>query len=173
MTRPTIIFFGYDTVPRRRTPKIFLRTLLYSTSARGQVVETMYVKICRSGSEEVFSFWGYGETNKLTAGGGLFVGQTGIALNHHFVLSAQKTDYEFHEGPHSIHVFARVSGRKRPIPLDTIYITLSRVDAGTYLAGGVGILFELEWDTGKYTGHDYSLSPDDDDSLDPDISDVK
>ena len=140
MTRPTVIFFGYDTVPRRRTPKIFLRTLLYSTSARGRVVETMYVKLCRGGSEQIFSFWGYGETNKLTAGGGLFVEQTGIALNHHFVLSVQHTGYQFVEGAYSILVFARVVGRSTPIKLYTISLKLSKVDAGTYLAGGVGIL---------------------------------
>ena len=71
MMRPTIIFFGYDAAPRERTPKIFLRTLLYATSAKGQIVEAMYVKLCRGRSEQIFSFWGYGETNKLTAGGGL------------------------------------------------------------------------------------------------------
>ncbi|MBL7507898.1 hypothetical protein INQ20_26675, partial [Escherichia coli] len=38
MTMPTIVFFGHDIVPKP-TPKIFLRTLLYSTAAQGQVVE--------------------------------------------------------------------------------------------------------------------------------------
>ncbi len=166
MTKPTIVFFGYDAVPRERTPKIFLRTLLYSTSARGQVVETMYIKLCREGSEQIFSFWGYGETNKLTAGGGLFVGQTGIALNHHFVLSVQHAGYEFVEGEYSIQVFARVAGKSRSLLLDTISITLSKIDSGTYLAGGLGILFELGWDTGKYTGHarEYKFSPNDDEN---------
>jgi hypothetical protein len=70
-----VIFFGYDSSPR--LPKIFLRTLLYSTSARGQVVEAMYVKLCQNGSERTFRFWGYGETNKRSPGSGLFVGQTG------------------------------------------------------------------------------------------------
>jgi len=81
MTKPTVVFFGYDTMPRL-TPKVFLRTLLYSTSARGQVVESMYAKLCHARSEQTFGFWGYGETNKLTAGSGLFVGQTGVSFNH-------------------------------------------------------------------------------------------
>jgi hypothetical protein len=35
-------------------------------------------------------------------------------------------------------------------------------DAGTYLAGGVGILFELEWDTEEYRGHEYTILSEDD-----------
>lgn len=151
MTKPTVVFFGYDTQPRL-TSKVFLRTLLYSTSARGQVVEAMYVKLRRGGTEQIFSFWGYGETNKLTAGSGLFVGQTGIALNHHFVLSVQHPGYQFLAGDYSIIVFARVVGRRTPVKLDTISLTLSKVEAGA-LAGHLGILFELGWDTGRYTGH--------------------
>ena len=42
MTRPNIVFFGFDDVPKT-TAKIFLRTLLYSTAVRGQVVEGMFV----------------------------------------------------------------------------------------------------------------------------------
>jgi hypothetical protein len=162
MTKPTVIFFGYDREPRI-TAKVFLRTLLYSTSARGQVVEAMYVKLCRPGSEQIFSFWGHGETRKLTAGSGLFVGQTGVALNHHFVLSVHHEPYEFIEGPYSILVFARVVGRSKPIKLDTISLTLSKGEAGI-LGGHLGILFELGWDAGKYTGHvrECRFSPDTD-----------
>lgn len=34
MTKPTIVFFGFDEVPKP-TPKVFLRTMLYSTATRG------------------------------------------------------------------------------------------------------------------------------------------
>jgi hypothetical protein len=151
MTRPTVVFFGYDMVPRL-TPKIFLRTLLYSTSARGQIVESMYVRLCRSGSEQIFSFWGYGETKNLTAGSGLFVGQTGVAFNHHFVLSMQHPGYQFADGLYSILVFARVAGSPKPIPLGEITLTLTKANADM-LTGKGGILFELEPDTGSYVGH--------------------
>jgi hypothetical protein len=59
-------------------------------------------------------------------------------------------------------VFARVVGRSTPIKLYTISLKLSKVDAGTYLVGGVGILFELEWDTGEYRGHEYTILSEDD-----------
>ncbi len=151
MTKPTVIFFGYDMEPRL-TPKIFLRTLLYSTSARGQVIENMYVKLCRDGSEQVFSFWGYGETRNLTPGSGLFVGQTGVAFNHHFALSMRHQGYQFAAGLYSIIVLARVVGRSAPIRLNEISLTLSEANAGV-LAGNEGVLFELAPDTGGYSGH--------------------
>jgi hypothetical protein len=107
----------------------------------------MYIKLCQNGSEQTFSFWGYGETNKLTPGSGLFVGQTGIALNHHFVLSVQHTGYQFVDGPYLIVVFAHVAGRSTPIKLDAISLTLSQAHV-VALAANLGILFELGWDTG-------------------------
>lgn len=46
MTQPTVIFFGPDN-PRSNEegplPVVYLRTLLFSTSKRGRVIECMYV----------------------------------------------------------------------------------------------------------------------------------
>jgi hypothetical protein len=39
MTQPTIIFFGPDGA--KGTPKVFLRTLLYSSANRGGIVENI------------------------------------------------------------------------------------------------------------------------------------
>lgn len=51
MTQPTMIFFGPDT-PRSPDdlplPKVFLRTLLFSTSKRGRIVESMHVSLARN-----------------------------------------------------------------------------------------------------------------------------
>jgi hypothetical protein len=76
MTPPTLVFFGYDTVPKL-TPKVFLRTLLYSTAARGQIIAGMHVNVIRNGNQQLFSFWGYGETKNLVPGSGLYVGKPG------------------------------------------------------------------------------------------------
>ena len=119
MTKPTLVFFGFDTDPKP-TAKIFLRTLLYSTAIKGQVIESMYVKLICDGNRQTFSFWGYGETDKLTAGSGLYVGQTGVSLNHHFVLSVHVPIYEFFAGDYSIEVFARIVGKSTPVKLSRI-----------------------------------------------------
>lgn len=150
MTKPTIVFFGFDEVPKP-TPKVFLRTLLYSTATRGQVVEGMYAKVRRCNNERIFSFWGYGETEKLSAGSGLHISRTGLAANHHFVLSVHEADYRFESGSYEIDVIADLVGRKKPITLATIELSLSD-ELATALERHEGVLFERKIG-GDYEGH--------------------
>jgi hypothetical protein len=62
-------------------PKVYLRTLLFSTSKRGRVVESMHVALSRNEMHQNFNIWVYGEREKLVRGSGLFIGETGIAAN--------------------------------------------------------------------------------------------
>jgi hypothetical protein len=68
MTQPTVIFFepdgGIERGKRRRL-KVFLRTLLYSTARRGQVVESLHVNLHRGESRQNFSIWVYGQPDDL------------------------------------------------------------------------------------------------------------
>jgi hypothetical protein len=150
MTKPTIVFFGYDTVPKL-TPKVFLRTLLYSTATRGQVIEGMHAIVRYDGSERVFSFWGYGETEKLSPGSGVHVSRTGLAANHHFVLSVHEEAYCFKPGAYEIDVIADVVGRRKPTKLGTIKLALSD-ELAAALAQHDGVLFERKI-SGNYEGH--------------------
>ncbi len=150
MTMPTIVFFGHDMTPKV-TPKVFLRTLLYSTAAQGQMVEGMYVQVLRNGLARTFSFWGYGETEKLSAGSGLHISRTGLAANHHFVLSVHEDEYRFEAGDYTITVYARVVGRRKPLKLSTIDVSLD-ADLAAEIAGHRGVLFERSLD-GHYQGH--------------------
>ena len=157
MTKPTIVFFGYDMVPRAR-PKVFLRTLLYSTANRGHVVEGMFAKVRHGDGEQAFSFWGCGETEKLTPGSGLYVSKTGFSANHHFVLPVHETDYRFEPGDYSIDVFANVVGRRVAVHLSTIRLTLTPGLAAA-LARHEGVLFERRIG-GQYEGHTQAHEPD-------------
>lgn len=150
MTKPTIVFFGFDEVPKP-TPKVFLRTLLYSTATRGQVVEGMYAKVRRGKDERIFSFWGYGETEKLSAGSGLHISRIGLAANHHFVLSVHEPGYRFEPGSYEIDVIADVVGRKKPIKLATIELLLSD-ELAAALERHEGVLFERKIG-GDYEGY--------------------
>lgn len=150
MTKPTIVFFGFDTVPKV-TPKVFLRTLLYSTATRGQVVEGMYVKLRHADDERIFSFWGYGETEKLSPGSGLYVSRAGMAANHHFVLSIHELPYQFKPGPYEIDVLANIVGRQEPKTLATIKLKLSE-ELAAALGRQEGVLFERKI-SGEYEGH--------------------
>ncbi len=152
MTLPTIVFFGHDMVPKA-TPKIFLRTLLYSTAAQGQVVEGMYVQALRDGTVRTFNFWGYGETEKLSPGSGLHVSRTGLAANHHFVLSVHEDEYQFEAGEYMIVVYARIVGRRKPLKLSTINIVLNP-ELALALRRHMGVLFEQNLD-GRYEGHEH------------------
>lgn len=151
MTRPNVVFFGYDFVPKT-TPKIFLRTLLYSTSEKGIVIESMYAKVENNGRAEKFSFWGYGETKNIVPGSGLYVGRSGVAVNHHFVLSVDKPVFEFQEGGYIIDIYARIVGRHKPRRLSRIHVDVNSEQADA-LSREDGLLFELQPESQTYTGH--------------------
>lgn len=151
MTRPNLVFFGFDTVPKP-TAKIFFRTLLHSTAVRGQVVEGMFIKLQHAGGGQVFGFWGYGEMNQMLPGSGLYVGQAGVAANHHFVQSVHQATYEFGSGDYKIEVFARLIGRNIPFRLMEFTVSVSDEHANVLARRG-GVLFELEPDGGRYIGH--------------------
>lgn len=151
-TMPSIIFFGFDNIPKP-TAKVFLRTLLYSTASQGQVVESMYVVLQRrDGVRRTFSFWGYDEGAKLVPGSGLYVSRSGVAANHHFVLSAHEEAYQFDPSDYTIELFARLVANADPVKLSTIEIGLSIANAHM-LGKGSGILFERLPETGEYIGH--------------------
>jgi len=113
MTQPTVIFFGPDGgLPTREPrPKVFLRTLLFSTSKRGRVVESIHVRLSRGETRQNFNIWVYGD-DKLVRGSGLFVGETGIATNHHFLLPEDAPQFRFAAGTYLLQVFARILGEK-------------------------------------------------------------
>src|SRR5713226_7443277 len=121
MTQPTVIFFGPD-APRSRPdaplPKIYLRTLLFSTSKRGRVIESMHVALSRNETHQNFNIWVYGERGKLVRGSGLFVGETGVAANHHFLTPKDASSFRFMAGNYRVEVFAYLLGdRKRTLLL--------------------------------------------------------
>src|SRR5262249_36343401 len=143
--------FGFDTVPKT-TAKIFLRTLLYSTAIRGQVIEAMFVRLLHDGGVQIFGFWGYSETTQLSPGSGLYVAQTGLAVNHHFVLSVHKAAYEFTTGNYSIEMMARLVGKKRPRKLSEFSVSVTQEHAAVLSRRG-GVLFELNPYSNEYMGH--------------------
>ena len=100
MTQPTVIFFGPD-LPRSHDdappPKVFLRTLLFSTSKRGRVIESIHVAPSRNETHQNFNIWVYGD-DKLVRGSGLFVGENGVAANHHFLTPKDGSSFRFTEG---------------------------------------------------------------------------
>lgn len=87
MTRPSVVFLGPDAGNRDTNsliPKVYLRTMLYSTAKQGAVIASMFVKVTRGETVQTFNIWVYGE-DKLYRGSGLFIGEQGVVCNHHFL----------------------------------------------------------------------------------------
>src|SRR5713101_4694978 len=135
MTQPTIIFFGPD-YPRSRDepplPKVFLRTLLFATSKRGRIVESMHVSLSRNEAQQNFNIWVYGE-EKLVRGSGLFVGETGVAANHHFLAPRDANAFRFGEGQYRVDVFVHLLGDRKSTLLFSQQLEIS-LEIATQLA---------------------------------------
>jgi hypothetical protein len=110
MTKPTVIFFGPDGVGEKHS-KIFIRTLLYSTSDRGQYIENMFIRIQQGGTIQNFNVWIYDDKG-LVRGSGLFINKSGLAYNHHFLLPKDGNNYVFLPGNYTIQVFIEPVNKK-------------------------------------------------------------
>lgn len=151
MTQPTIFFFGPDGISG--PPKIFLRTLLFSTANKGHIIENMYIKLQRGESVKNFNIWVYGEKETLARGSGLFVGKEGIACNHHFLLPKDRTSFKFLPGEYILKIFVSLLARKTPILLFTQKLSLSKEFAEEINKGNSGVYFDWGPDSKSYHSH--------------------
>jgi len=160
MTQPTVIFFGPDGRPDEgdTVPKVFLRTLLYSTSQRGRIVQAMYVRLRRGETAQIFNVWAYGD-ERLVRGSGLFVGKEGVACNHHFLLPSDGTRYVFLPGRYRIEVFVSLVGTKRDLLLSATELQLGESEARALEARGNGLYFDWGPDSTSYQSHVRSSPP--------------
>jgi hypothetical protein len=155
MTRPTVIFFGPDGPPSQGSGlKVFLRTLLYSTSKRAQIIEGMYVTLRRGESVQTFNIWVYGDTGRLVRGSGLRVGEDGVAWNHHFVLPKDGTPFRFLPGEYIVEVYAVRCGTNRQVPLLLSRTTLQlSQEQSSAISQGAGVYFDWGPDSQRYHSH--------------------
>jgi hypothetical protein len=76
----------------------------------------MHVALSRNETHQNFNIWVYGD-EKLVRGSGLFVGETGVAANHHFLTPRDADSFRFTEGRYRLEVFAHVLGDNAPTRL--------------------------------------------------------
>lgn len=152
MTQPTVVFFGPDGT--NGYPKVFLRTLLYSTSRRGQIVESIFVKLRRRESVQAFNIWVYGQGgSSLVRGSGLFVGYEGVAHNHHFLFPRDGTNYEFLSGDYQLEVYVKLVDSSKSKLLWQLTISLTEQQAKELKEGDTGIYFDWGSDSRTYHAH--------------------
>jgi len=154
MTQPTVIFFGPDSGPRHEVPlpKVFLRSLLFATSKRGRVIENMFVALSRNESRQNFNIWVYGN-EKLVRGSGLFVGESGVEANHHFLLPRDSSPFRFSEGHYRMDVFAKLLGDGHQILLFSQTLEISRETAALLEKPDAGLYFDWGPDSSRYLQH--------------------
>ena len=145
MTRPTVICFvlknGGD------NPKVFLRTLLYITSERGQYVQNMFIQLEKDGLIKNFNVWAYGDKG-IVRGSGLFVDKTGFESYHHFLLPKTDTEYNFSPGEYIITVFVE-SVNNKPKRIFEYTLRLNDSQPGDNAA----IYFDWDADKQNYYPH--------------------
>ncbi|MGA7794004.1 MAG: hypothetical protein WCA19_13275 [Candidatus Acidiferrales bacterium] len=155
MTQPTVIYFGPDS-PRSRDevplPKVYLRTLLFATSKRGRVVESMHIALSRNETNQNFNIWVYGD-ERLVRGSGLFVGETGISANHHFLAPRDGSSFPFTEGRYQMEVFAQLLGDRERTLLFSQALEISREIASQLAEPDCGLYFDWGPDSSRYLPH--------------------
>lgn len=155
MTQPTQIYFGPDSPrPGGKTPipKIYLRALLFSTSKRGRVIESMHASLERSETRQNFHIWVHGN-DKLVRGSGLYVGETGVAANHHFLAPEDGSAFRFTADRYVLRVYARLLGDAAHVMLFSQELDITQPLASQLEEPGTGLYFDWGPDSARYLPH--------------------
>ena len=153
MTHPSVIFLGPDSgPPSDQKPKVYLRTLLFCTAKRGRVIESMYVTLRRNESRQNFSIWVNGD-DRLSRGSGMFIGESGVIANHHFLTPRDDNAFRYQEGTYRIEVFAKLVDQRHTTLLFSHELFIDGEQSRALQDTQVGIYFDWGPDAGKYLSH--------------------
>ena len=150
MTRPTVIFFGPDGVGETHK-KVFIRTLLYSTSDKGKYIQNMFVRLQRGESVQNFNIWVY-DSNGLVRGSGLYVNKSGIASNHHFLMPKDGSSYNFLAGEYKMQIFVETVNEK-PKKIFEQILVLSEKQQDEMIEKKAGTYFDWAPNNQNYFSH--------------------
>lgn len=151
MVRPSLVAFldaaGSD------GPKVWFRSMIYNTSRKGNVVESMFVRLRRGEVQQNFSFWVCGERSNLASGCGLYGGHDGIALDHHFILPKDGSRFDFLAGDYIVEVFAKRVNIESPLLLAKIPLHLTDEHAKALQRAGEAVYYDWWPDSERYNAH--------------------
>lgn len=154
MTQPTVVFFGPDGYRfDSKKNKVYLRTLLYSTAKKGQVIESLHIALHRNESKQNFNIWVYGEKGDLKRGSGLFIPQEGVTYDHHFLLPEDGANFQFLSGSYSLVIFAKLVGKTDTQQLSSVSLNISESQAAKLSEPNTGIYFDWGPDQQSYHSH--------------------
>ncbi len=96
---------------------------------------------------------------KLVRGSGLFVGETGIAVNHHFLAPRDGSSFRFTEGRYRMDVFAQLLGDGDRTLLFSQTLEISPEIAAQLSGPERGLYFDWGPDSSRYLPHVDKLPP--------------
>jgi hypothetical protein len=113
----------------------------------------MHVSLSRNETHQNFNVWVYGERGKLVRGSGLFVGETGVAADHHFLTPVDENAFRFTEGHYRLDVFVTLLGDRKSIKLFSQALDISRDIAAELTEKHAGLYFDWGPDSSRYLPH--------------------
>ena len=84
---------------------------------------------------------------------GLYVGENGVACNHHFLLPANGTRFDFLPGEYKVEVYASLVAVSQPRLLYVTSLSLSEQIAKQLQDREYGVYFDWGPDSGHYHPH--------------------
>jgi hypothetical protein len=112
----------------------------------------MHVALSRNETHQNFNIWVYGE-ERLVRGSGLFVGETGVEANHHFLTPRDANSFRFAEGQYRLDVFAHLLGERRQTRLFSQTLEITRELAAALAEPNAGLYFDWGPDSSRYLPH--------------------
>jgi hypothetical protein len=109
----------------------------------------MYIALSRNETRQNFNIWVYGN-EKLARGSGLFVGETGVEANHHFLIPRDGSTFHFTEGRYRMDVFAKLLGDGSQTLLFSQTLEIPRETAAHLEKPGTGLYFDRGPDSSRY-----------------------
>jgi len=155
MSQPAVIYFGPDgsrTSKELGAPKIYLRALIFATAKRGRIIESMHATLYHNEARQNFHVWVYGNDG-LSRGSGLFVGESGVVANHHFLTSARDQPFVFSAGDYVLELYAKLLSDARPLRLLTQRVQVSDAEAAALRDPQNGLFFDWGPDACRYIAH--------------------
>jgi hypothetical protein len=113
----------------------------------------MHVSLARSETHQNFNIWVHGETTKLVRGSGLFIGESGVSANHHFLAPEDGSHFHWLTGQYRLSVHAKLLGDKSHKLLFTQQLEITRDLASRLELPGAGLYFDWGPDSSRYLPH--------------------
>lgn len=112
----------------------------------------MHVSVARNEAKQNFNIWVHGD-DSLVRGSGLFVGETGVSANHHFLGPKDVGEFRFADGTYTIEVHAKLLGDEAARCLWSQSLLISRENAAELQEPGTGLYFDWGPDAGRCISH--------------------